>query len=73
MTSNLLIITLVINQLQAKIRFYNNFIICLYCFEHCCAHHQDVKLYYTASGIITPIGGRPVHRLGVDCAPDGHL
>jgi len=21
------------------------------------------KLYYTASGIITPIGGRPVHRL----------
>jgi len=21
-----------------------------------CAHHQEVKLYYTASGIITPIG-----------------
>ena len=21
------------------------------------------KLYYTASGVITPIGGRPVHRL----------
>jgi len=21
------------------------------------------KLYYTASGIITPVGGRPVHRL----------
>ena len=31
------------------------------------------KLYYTASGIITPVGGRPVHRLGEDCAPDGHL
>ena len=38
------------------------------------------KLYYTASGIITPVGGRPVHRLRVDwtsplstCAPDGHL
>jgi len=31
------------------------------------------KLYYTASGIITPIGGRPVHRLRQDCAPDGHL
>jgi len=22
------------------------------------------KLYYTASGIITPVGGRPVHGLG---------
>ena len=28
-----------------------------------CAHRQEGKLYYTASGIITPIGGRPVHRL----------
>jgi len=25
------------------------------------------KLYYAASGIITPVGGRPVHRLGEDC------
>jgi hypothetical protein len=31
-----------------------------------CAYHQVVKLYYTASGIITPIGGRPVHRLRED-------
>ena len=23
------------------------------CFEHCCAHHQEVKLYYTTSGIVT--------------------
>jgi len=23
---------------------------------------RRLKLYYTASGIITPIGGRPVHR-----------
>ena len=23
------------------------------CFEHCCARHQEVKFYYTASGIIT--------------------
>jgi len=31
-----------------------------------CAHHQEVKFYYTASGIITPIGGRLVHRLRED-------
>ena len=24
---------------------------------------RRAKLYYTVSGIITPIGGRPVHRL----------
>ena len=27
---------------------------------------RGAKLYYTASGIITPIGGRPVHRLRED-------
>ena len=27
------------------------------------------KLYYTATGIIKPVGGRLMHR----CAPDGHL
>jgi len=25
------------------------------------------KLYYTASGIVTPVGGRPVHRVREDC------
>jgi len=30
-------------------------------------------LYYTASGIITPVGGRSVHRLREVCARDGHL
>jgi len=24
-------------------------------------------MYYTASGTITPVGGRPVHRLREDC------
>jgi len=24
-------------------------------------------MYYTASCIVTPVGGRPVHRLGDDC------
>ena len=31
------------------------------------------KLYYTASGIVTPVGGRPVHSPLPTCAPDGHL
>ena len=31
------------------------------------------KFYYTASGTITRIGGRPVNRLREDCAPDGQL
>ena len=43
-----------------------NFIISLFqastCFEHMCSLSGGQKLYYTVSGIITPIGGRPVHR-----------
>jgi len=31
------------------------------------------KLYYTASGVVTLVGGRPMRRLREDCAPDGHL
>jgi len=49
-----------------KILSYNKFIIFLYMFRALCAHHQQVKLYYTASGIITPVGGRPVCRLRED-------
>jgi len=36
-----------------KFWFYNKFIIFLYMFRALCAHHQEVKLYYIASGIIT--------------------
>ena len=36
-----------------------------------CAHHQEVKLYYTASGIITPEGVRPVHNLRTGRTPSG--
>jgi len=46
-----------------KIFFYSKFIIRLYMFRALCVNHQESKLYYTASGIITPVGGRPVHRL----------
>ena len=54
---------LVINQLDAQ-----NFCFTISLFHTStlfrapCAHHQEVKLYYTASGIVTPIGGRLVHR-----------
>ena len=50
-------IILIINKLIHKILFYNKFIIFIYMFRAMCALHQDVKLYYTASGIITPGGG----------------
>jgi len=43
------------------------------CFEHYVLIIRRSKLYYTASGIITPVGGRPVHGLREDCARDGHL
>jgi len=36
------------------------------CFEHHVLIVRRSKLYYTASGIITPVGGRPVHRLRDD-------
>ena len=49
-----------------KFLFYNKFIICIYIFRALCAHHQEVKIVYTASGIITLVGGRPVHRLRED-------
>ena len=43
-----------------------------------CSSSGDKKLYSTAFGIITPVDGRPVHRLREKtllstCAPDGHL
>jgi len=47
-----------------KILFYNKFIICLY--MHYVLIIRRSKLYYTASGIITPVGGRPVRRLRED-------
>jgi len=37
------------------------------CFEHYVLIVMRSKLYYTASGIITPVGDRPVHRLREEC------
>jgi len=46
-----------------KFLFYNNV---YYMFLHVLSTIVLIirrsKLYYTASGIITPVGGRPVHR-----------
>ena len=49
-----------------KILLYNKFIIRLYMFEHYVLIIRRSKLYYTASGIVTHVGGRPVHRLRED-------
>ena len=53
----------VINQLDAQnFCFYNKFISCLYMFRAHVLIIRRSKLYYTASGIITPIRGRLVHE-----------
>ena len=55
----------VINQLDTQNLFYNTFISRLYMFRAHVLIIRRSKLYYTASGIITRIGGRFVR--------DGHL
>jgi len=45
-----------------KMLFYNKFIKRLYMFRALCDHHQEVKIVYITSGIITPVGGRLVHE-----------
>ena len=53
-----------------RTRFINScFIISLLYASTCFEHHVLIrrsKFYYTASGITTPVGGRPEHRLGED-------
>ena len=36
------------------------------CFEHYVLIIRKSKMYYAASVITTPVGGRPVHRLRVE-------
>ena len=67
-------IILTINQLNAQnLRFIISLFHASTCFEHYVLINTRSKLYYTASGIITPVGGRPVRRLRGDCARKGHL
>ena len=68
---------LAINQLDAqKICCAISFFHASTCFEHHVLIVRRSKLCYTNSGIITPVGGHPVHRLCTGClstcAPDGH-
>jgi len=49
-----------------KIFVLNYLYLCLYMFEAHVLIIRRSKLHYTASGIITPIGGRHVHRLRGD-------
>ena len=46
----------VFNQIDAQNLFHNKFYFMALHVSSTCAHHQEVKMYYTASGIITPIG-----------------
>jgi len=52
-----------LTNLMHKICFTVSFISCLYMFRAHVLIIRRSKLYYTASGIITPICGRLVHRL----------
>ena len=54
-----------INQLDA-LNFIKSLFHASTYFEHHVLIVRRAKLYYTASGIITPIGGRPLHRLRED-------
>ena len=56
-----------LTNLMNKICFTISFISCLYMFRAHVLIIRRSKLHYTASGIITPIGGRLVHRLREDC------
>jgi len=46
----------VFNQLDVQNLFHNKFYFMPLHVSSTCAHHQEVKIVYTASGIITPIG-----------------
>jgi hypothetical protein len=59
-------IILVINQLNAQNLFIISLLYASTCFEHYVLIVRKSKLYYTASGIITLVGGRPVRRLRAD-------
>ena len=54
-----------------KICFTVSFISCLYMFRAHVLIIRRSKLHYTASGIVTPIGGRLVHEMAYEQDQDG--
>ena len=67
-------IILVINQLNAQnLVFIISLLYASKCFEHYVLIIRRSKLYCTASSIVTPVGGRPVHSPLSTSAPDDHL
>ena len=54
---------LVINQSDAQNLLIIMLLYASTCFEHYVLIIRRSKFYDTASGVITPVGGRPVHRL----------
>jgi len=74
LTVYLSIFILEINQIDAQnVCFAISLFYASTCFEHHVLIIRRSKLYYTASGIVTPVGGRPVRSPLSTCAPDGHL
>jgi len=64
---------LVINQLNAQILvFIISLLHTFTYFEHYVLIIRRSKLYYTASGIVTRVGGRPVHGLSEDFSQPVH-
>jgi len=49
-----------------KVFFYNSLLYACTCFEHYVLIIRGSELFYTASGMITPVGGHPVHTLRGD-------
>ena len=58
---NILVITLYIKKINPL--YFMSLFHVPKCFEHHMLILKRSKLFYTVSGIITPIGGRPIHRL----------
>jgi len=67
MEAFVILVILVINQLNAQILIlYEVRFMPLHVSSTVMFIIRRPKLYYTASGIFTPVGGRPVHRLRED-------
>ena len=70
---NIVITILAINQINAQNLLLSCLLYAYTCFEHMCSSSggQNCVIQHLVSS--QSVGGRPVHRLRADCAPDGHL